>query len=1028
MIKKLQLLGLFLLVVATAHAQTVTGRVTSASDGSPVPGASVVVKGTTTGTASDGDGNFSLSVPNASTDILVVSFIGFKSLEVAVQGRAQVDISLEEDIASLSEVVVTALGIERDKKSLGYFVQEVNGQDLVAARETNFLNNLSGKVAGVSINKTGNGPGGTTGISIRGGGGFLTGSVGRNQPLFVVDGVPVDNYQTATGTSEYGAGDGGNGAQHINPDDIETMSILKGPEAAALYGNRGLTGVILITTKKGKAGKGLGVSYNGSFTFENPLVYPEMQNQYAQGANGGYLVTSQSSWGPKITGQNVTDWTGETNPLTSNPDDLKDFLNTGKNFVHSFDISGGSDKATFRLGYSNMDASGILPNTGVKRNMLTVRTSAKLTDKFSADVKLSYTNEKAKNRPSVSGSPSNVFAQYITRPRNIQFEHLAPGYDVDGNMINWMPTAYTTIRNPYWTLYRDRNEDKTDRVFSMVKLDYKFTPWLKAFVRHGMDFRSSQAESINAYGISSGSGTPNFGSNYNANQTRNSESNLDFLVTASKTFGEFNVALNVGGNDRHNIFFNSGGNTGVLDLPGVYNLSYGSFNRPYSFKSESRVRSIYAFANLSYKDFLFLDLTFRNDWSSTLHPDVRSFNYPSASVSFVLSEAVTLPEFISFAKLRAAATQGASDLSPYQLNPTYNIGRGFLNVISTSTPSTLFDEKIKPEFVKSGELGLDLKFLNNRIGVEAAYFTKDITDQILDLPVPPASGYNFKKVNAGKVKGNGFELTLLGTPVKTSDLNWDAMINFSTNKTRLIDLVPGVERLFLQDDVSSRAIRIVADEGELIGDIYGRDFARDDDGNILVDANGVPVKGSEKNTYLGNTQQKFQLGFFNSISYKGINMSFLIDWRQGGKFFSQSNAWMYAAGTAKGTLAHREGGLIVDGVKQSDGTPNNVEINAQQYWNAVAGAEPVASLFIYDATSIRLRELTITYSFPQSIVGKTPLKRMSVGLTGRNLWLIKSDVPGIDPETSFNVSLARGWENGAYPSTRVLGFNINLGF
>ncbi|MDC6483877.1 SusC/RagA family TonB-linked outer membrane protein [Cyclobacteriaceae bacterium] len=1013
-------------ILIVKQERTVKGTVTD-DDNQGIPGVNVVLKGTSTGSVTDLDGNFVLSLPEEG-GTLIFSFIGMASQEVTVGSRSVIDVTLLQDATQMSEIIVSSLGIERDKKSLGYFAQEIKGEKLVNARETNFLNNISGRVAGVDIQKTGNGPGGSTGVLIRGGGGFLSGSPGRNQPLFVVDGIPIDNYQTATSTDEYGSTDQGNGAQHINPDDIETMTVLKGPEAAALYGSRGMTGVILITTKKGTQGQGLGVKYSGSFTFENPLVMPDIQNEYGQGSNGSYDVLNQFSWGPKLTGQTVTDWTGSDNPLTADPDDLKNFLQTGTNFTNSIDITGGTEKATFRLGYTNLDSKGIVPNSSLKRNMITLRSTAKLTDKFSADAKISYNNEKVVNRPITSGSPNNIFTQYMNRPRNVQFEDMDPWMANDGSMILWSPQNFSTLRNPYWVMNEDYNEDNTDRIFSMVKLDYRFTPWLKAFARYGSDFRSAQVEGISAYGVTDpATGIQNSGSGYSAGNTRAAETNIDFLVTASQTFGDLNIALNVGGNSRHNTFFNTAGSTGQLDLPGVYNLAYGSFNRPTSFQSESRIRSIYAFTNLGFKDYLFLDLTYRNDWSSNLSEDVWSFAYPSASMSFVLSDAVSLPNVISFAKIRGAASQGASDLEPYLLSPTYAIGRGFLNVISTSTPSILLDAKIKPEFVVSQEIGLDLKMFNNRVGVELAVYNKTITDQILDLPVPGASGYNFKKVNAGEVESKGFELMVSGTPVQTSDFQWNIVVNYATNETKLINLVDGVERLFLQNDASSRAIRIVADEGQPFGDIYGRDYQRDDNEKIIVDASGIPIKGAEKNTLIGNTQQDFTMGFINDFTYRGINFGFLIDWKQGGQFYSQSMANMHNFGTASGTLAYREGGLIVDGVTE-DGVTNTAAITSQQYWNAVAGYEPVASEFIYDATSIRLREAYISYSLPQNVVSKTPFNSLSVGVTARNLWLIKSEIPGIDPETSFSVSNARGWENGGFPSTKVYGFNINVGF
>src|SRR5258706_6341002 len=665
--------------IALAQSRVVTGNVKDPG-GSAMPGVTVQVKGTTTGTVTDGDGKFSVSI-SGDNAVVVFSFIGFATQEITAGAQSVIDVAMKEDVSQLQEVVVTALGIERDKKSLGYSVQDVKGTDFTAARESNVINNLQGRVAGVQIYKGGTGPGGSSRIVIRGSNSLR----GADAPLFVVDGIPFDNYNTANGQSEFGSFDQGQGIQQINPDDIETMTVLKGPEAGALYGNRGANGVILITTKKGSSKKGLGVNYQSNLTFESPLLLPKLQNQYGQGADGIFNINSESSWGPQV-GTTATDWTGQTRPMSADANDLKNFLKTGMTATNSVSIAGGSDKNTIRLGYTNFNNSGLLPNSSIKRNMVSVRMTSKLTDRFTADAKISYTRQDAINRPQTSGSPSNVFAQYETMPRSIHLSDMNPWKDAYGAMVLWKPASYSTLRNPYWTQYEDFNKDGTDRLLTMFKLEYKFTDWLKLHLRHGMDRRTTFAESATAYGIRNVSdGTLNFSSGYNANTFGASETNADFLLTASKTFNSISVSLSAGGNQRNANSQNVGGNTNNLDFPGVYTLGTGANPRPYSTKSELRVNSLYSFLNFSFRNYWFVDASYRNDWTSTLSPQNRSIGYPSVSTSLVLTEMMggKFPSVISFFKLRGGFAQTGGFIDPFSLYPAFTISKGFNNASTT---------------------------------------------------------------------------------------------------------------------------------------------------------------------------------------------------------------------------------------------------------------------------------------------------------------------------------------------------------
>ena len=1029
--KQIFALHFFLFLSVSMFAQkTVTGIVRE--NGNPVTGATVQVQGTNVATQTNATGSFSINVP-AGRSVLVVSFVGMQTQEVDIANVTNVDVNLIAAVSSLNEVVVTALGISRQKKALGYSSQSVNGDELTKARETNILNSLSGKIAGVQINKTGNGPAGSTRIVIRGNN-FLS---ENNQPLIVVDGIPLDNFAGATGQSEYGSFDSGNGLSELNPDDVESINVLKGPAASALYGIRGGNGVLVITTKKGFKRRGLGVRVNSNVTAESPLLYPDLQNVYGQGSDAVFNVKSQSSWGPKATGQPIVDWTGQSRPMTIDPDDLKKFLQTGLTSTTSVDLSGGAEKTNFRLGYSNMYNKGILPNSTLRRDFASLNLSSQVTNAFSVGARISYTKQNTHNRPQVSGSPSNIFAGYITMPRSVHLSDMNPYEDKNGAMILWQPEFYSTLRNPYWVLYKDFNRDESDRILTMVSAEYRFTSWLKLQVRNGMDMRQAFAESANAYGIRDlGSGALNFNSGYNASRSRAVETNTDFLAVVTKSLKDWSGTLSVGGNRLVSKYNSVSGSTGLLDLPGVYTLSSGSLPRPSSYKSEFRINSLYAFLNIGFRNYLFADFTFRNDWVSVLAKDKRSFHYPSVSFSAIVSDfwsdlfKSNLPEFITFAKLRAAyAEAGSVTISPYQLTPTFDISRGYgdLNILVTSPPRVLVDPNIKPGLVKSQEYGVELRFLKNRLGLDFTYYTKDGVNQILFLPLPGATGFSTAVINAGKIRNKGYEFTISGSPIRTENLEWKIAINYNHNENRVLKLDPRQKTYALQGDIQSRAIRIMANEGEDYGNIYGRDFAKDDKGNIIVETDGTPRKSESKNVLLGNFQAKYTAGIENTLTYKNINFSFLIDIRKGGKFYSQSQAYMHSAGTSKETLANREGGLVVNGVLAAGGV-NTKAITAQQYWDKVSGAEPVASLFIYDASNVRLREVVLGYNVPNKIWGKIPVRNVSVNLVGRNLWLISSHIPGIDPESSFSTTNAQGWENGAYPSTRSYGASVKVEF
>lgn len=1029
-------LALFSFISAFAQTRPLRGVVTGA-DNKGVVGATVSVKGNSISTATDLNGRFTLTVPTG-TITLEITSVGFalKSVDVT-ENENDISIQLTVSSQELGEVVVTALGISRQKRSLGYSVQDIKGDKVALARENNLANSLSGKIAGLQVSPTGNGPGGSSRMTIRGNNSLG----GNNQPLIVIDGIPMDNEQTATGQSEYGAFDMGDGISQVNPEDIENISVLKGPAAAALYGNRGGNGVILITTKKGSKATGLGISLNSNVQIENPLLYPEMQNEYGQGANALFDKNSGGSWGPKITGQQVVDWTGNTVTLYADKNDLKNFLSTGRTLANSLELTGATDNSNFRLGYTNFDNQGLLPSSTIKRNQVTLRMGSTINKFLKADVKVSYTKQDGHNRPQVSGSPANIFALYTAgQPRSVHLKDMWPYKTEEGLQILWLPTAYSTLRNPYWVLYENFNNDHTDRLLSMISLDFKINSWLSLKLRHGMDYRNTLFQGLNdAYGIDGRGGgdpLPNFNSNYAENRTRAVETNADFLFTANKNFKDWSVTVNFGGNRLDGKFHNIGASTGVLDFPGAYNVAFGSLSRPFDQgPSKVRVNSLYALATVGYKNFAFIDGTFRNDWSSTLSEANRSFNYPSVNASLILNDLwekafnSSLPSFISYAKIRAGFAQAGNSIGPYALIPYSSIITNPQGIPTLSSPRIKPDPNILPEIVKSNEIGVELRFFRSRVGLDFTFYKKNATNQILVIPDPIAIAQGYidgAYVNAGNVQNKGIEFVLTGKPLSNPQgLNWDITVNFNHNVNKVIRLHPDIPQYALQNTIMSRAIFITAEEGKPYGNMYGRSFAYDAQGRMIVEADGTPRKTPNKDVYLGNFQPKYLMGIINSLSFKGISLGFLIDIREGGQFYSQTNAYMYANGNAKGTIPFREGGWIVDGV-HADGSKNTTAITSQEYWDKVAGAEPIAKAFMYDASNIRLREVTLGYSLPTKMLRKTPFRGIRFDLVGRNLWLIKSHVPGIDPESAFSTTNAQGWENGAYPSIRSFGFNLKI--
>jgi TonB-linked SusC/RagA family outer membrane protein len=1016
-----------ILGIYNVQAQTVSGTITDAMDGNALPGVNIVIKGTTTGVSSDFDGKYSIEVTTENA-VLQFSYLGYATKEIAVNGRTVINVALEQSAESLNEVVVTALGITREKKSLGYAVSEVDGSAVSLAKEANVVNSLSGKVAGVVITQSASGPAGGTRVVIRGNNSIT----GNNQPLYVVDGVPIDNSgigsANSSNTSEYSRSDLGTGISDINSDDIESMSVLKGPNAAALYGSRASNGVILITTKKGSTQNGLGVSLSTNISFQNPLLLPEYQNEYGSGKDGAFAtdlneLKGNGSWGPKFDGSQQLYYNGETRAYVAQPNNVKNFFETGSNIVNTLAISKSNENSSLRFSYSNSMIQSILPNSEVDRNNFNLRGFTKLTDKFSLDAKVTYFLQDAKNRP--SQGTEGVMAYVYGLNRNIDINDLKNYQNLDEGYGVIAPT--NSGGNPYWILYNDINEDSRTRFTGFAKAQYDFTENLKAFVRIGTDAVSHDTESYEAVGHHF---FPAGRINYTSNDR--TETNYDFLVMYNKDINEdFNLAANFGGNALHSTVKASKIAGSDFKIPGKYfidNTDPLKLDIDQSDLIEKKVNSLYASASLAYKGMAYLDVTGRNDWSSALSSENRSYFYKSASLSVLLDR---MFEFqgskINLAKLRFSYANVGNDTDPQQIVNLFNVAsNGYLGNVTVSRPNIKFSESLRPEDVTSSEIGFEIKAFENRLFADFTYYSITSKDLIFDVPVDPATGYSYFRENVGEISNKGFEFMVGGTPIKNQNFKWDVSLNLSHNKNKLVSLIDGQD-FFEFSSSNGGVIDVRAQVGEGFGDIYGTDWLKTDDGQLLLTSTGRPQATSER-VKLGNYQPDMVGGLTNTFNYKDFALNFLVDFRIGGEVYSGTDAALDASGVSKRTLEYREGGVTVDGVWDNAGTltQNTTNISAQDYWGAVSG---IASEYIYEQTNVRLREVSLSYNFPKSIIENTFIKNASMSVTGRNLFFFYKKSDNFDPETSYSTSnYAQGVLYYNLPTTRSIGLSLNVKF
>jgi TonB-linked SusC/RagA family outer membrane protein len=1052
------LLPMSMLVPLSYAQQTgiIQGIAVEATSRRPLADVQISIVGTQLGTVTSENGRFQVrNVPVGEHTVRAI-LIGYSSddqrVTVTQDEAVSVTFALTQTALKLDQLIVTALGIERQERSLTTSVQQVRADDISRVPDPNLVAALSGKASGVSIFNS-NTPGGSSRIVIRG----ANSLTGGNQPLFIIDGVPVSNSvgSGVFGSRGYAAIDYGNAISDINPNDIESISILKGPNAAALYGSRAANGAVLITTKSGRTARatGMQVTATNTLTFERPLKLPEYQNLYGQGYNGqfGYVDGKgnglrddyDESWGPRLDiGLMVPQFfsNGQPAPWVSHPNNVRDFFETGVTRNTSASFSAATDNASFRLSVANFEQDGMLPGFKLARTTVGLNAAGGLTDRLRAQGSVQYFNIDGENRPAQGYSSDNVMFGFVWFGRQVDTNMLKNRlYNPDGSQYNWNSIWNN---NPYWVSTVNRNWDTRDRVVGNIALTYELMPWLSVMGRSGTDYYQDFRKRTFAAGTFGQAGVDANGAFGEGNVFRQ-ETNTDFLFTATPApVGDFRVSANLGGNRQDGDYRRNGVTVRNLVIPGLYDIGNAAVidDMDQDWREQTRTNSVYGAAQVGYRDFLYFDVTGRNDWSSTLPPANNSYFYPSVSTALVFTDLVNVPG-LSYGKLRTGWAQVGADADPFQLVDPYIADPLFGDVPRYYASSRLRNDQLKPEKTNAWEIGGELRFLEDRLGLDMTYYHKRTSNQIVPTQIPAATGFLTRMVNAGTIRNSGVELLVHATPVRLANgFEWEVTGSWSKNNSMVEDLYEGLDMIVLDEYYG---VQVVAKKGEPYGQMYGRRYDRDPAGNIVVGTNGLPLN-TTSNPFgvVGNYNPDWTAGIGSSIRYGPLSMSGLLDIRQGGSIYSVTSVYGYRSGVLIETLQGREladangvpltpangGGLIVPGVRRvvSGGDTtyvvNETRVSAQAYWKALAG---IREPFTFDASFVKLREVRIAYDLPRSITNRLGLDRGEVALNGRNLFLW-SDVPHIDPETALNAGNAQGYEYGQTPSARSIGFSITV--
>ncbi|MDO5420340.1 MAG: SusC/RagA family TonB-linked outer membrane protein [Bacteroides sp.] len=1009
----------------------------------PVIGASVVEKGTSNGVVTDLNGKFSLNVKPGAT--LIISFVGYKQQEVKA-GNVPLNIVLEEDSKMLGEVVVTALGIKRERKALGYGVAEVQGEALTKAKETNVINSMAGRVPGLVVTQTAGGASGSSRVILRG----STEMTGNNQPLYVIDGVPLDNTNFGS-AGTYGGFDLGDGISSVNPDDIESMSVLKGPAASALYGSRASHGVILITTKKANKDK-ISVEYNGTMTFDTQLAkWDDVQQIYGMGSNGTYPINAVSntnmSWGAKADGTNMLKYfDGVERPYLIVPDNTSQFFRTGFTATNSAIIGVNNGKTGIRFTYTDMRNKDIVPKTHMSRDIFNLRANT-TAGKFDLDFSANYTREDVKNRPALGDSKSNIGKNLMTLATTYDQEWLKTYQDANGEYSNWNGMDPYNV-NPYWDVYKNSNNSKKDQFRFNGKVVWNITQHLKIQGTAGAELNWFTFEDYKA------PTTPGYESGYLQNNNfRNRMYNFELLALYNNSWGDFDFNATLGGNlykVNNQTIVTTAKDMKIRDVVALMSFNEVSVE-PYSYRKQ--INSIYGAVNLGWKHMLYFDATLRGDQSSTLPISNNMYIYPSFSGSFVFSELLKLGDKLPYGKVRMSWAQVGSDTDPYQLGLVYTKSKfaypGY--TIGYISNGTIPNKDLKPTKTNSFEMGLELKFLKNRIGLDFTYYSQLSKNQIMGMASSSTSGYGYRLINAGEIENRGVEIALNTRPIQTKDFSWDLNFNFSKNSNKVKKLVDDMD-MFELEKAAWLDVQVAAKVGENFGSIVGPDFQRNENGDILIDpSTGLPMY-DKSNHVLGNASWDWTGGVYTNFSYKNISLSAVFDVKVGADLYSMSARAAHETGKSMATLEGREawykseearqaagyakdspdwiptGGFIAPGViDNGDGTyrENDIIINPEKYWMNVCRNAP--SMFIYDNSYVKCREITLSYTLPKTWL-KNVVDGLTVSFVARNPFIVWKNIPNIDPDSNYNNTTGMGMEYGSLPSRKSYGFNINVKF
>ena len=1048
--------------------ETITGIVTD-TEGNTIPYVNIILSGTSIGTITNDVGVYSLNIPNL-LGALEFSILGYQSRVVPINNTRRINITLEEATEVLDEVVLTALGLKRETKELGYVVQSLNAEGITEVKSVNFLDNLSGKLAGVTINQGATGVGSSSKITIRG-----EASFSNNNPLFIVDGIPINNNSVFNFTNEAAAGfqeiDFGNGAMEVNPDDIAEVSVLKGPSAAALYGTRASNGVIIIETKSGKNTKGLGISYNTSFFVDSAFKLPEFQNEYGQGNAGNFafvdglgggtndLITY--SWGPRLDVGNlvpqfdspVTLADGSTvrggdtalyngiaitpTAFRSNPDNLKDFYEMGTTLINNISIASGFDKGSFRLSFTDLRSESIIPGVNLDRQTIGTKLNFQPIEKLHINSSISYVNSKSDNRPSNGyGSENANYSLVAWGPRSLNINNLKNYWQPGLEGVQQYSFNYTFFDNPYFILYENRNSFNRDRVFGNISATYDITDHLTTSIRTGMDYSNEQRQLRRAY---SSNRFRNGG--YAEHDVFFREINTDFLLNYTNQFNDVSIDISLGGNKLDQKAFTSQSQTTSLAQPDIFRLSNAASPiEVFEFESNKRINSFYGLAKFGYKNYLFLDVTGRNDWSSALATpfsvENTSFFYPSVSSSFILSEVVDLPKTISLAKLRASWAQVGNDTNAYQTTSAFVAQTPFNGLPTFSNSDIIANPNLQPERTSSFEVGADIRLFGDQFRFDVSYYNALTKDQIISLPIGISSGYTQQVVNGGEVRSKGLEVILGISPVISQNLKWNSTLNFSTNRSTVESLPQEDGRLTLAYsriyDSQNQTVFFQVEEGGRVGDLYGTGYLKNENGDFILTDTGsyIPDNDLQK---LGNYNPDFMLGFNNQFNYKKWNLGFLFDWRQGGIIVSRTKALGNVGGQLAETAFRPESGIVPEGVVNTGTetnpvyTPNTVAVSAESYYRQFNDRNHEENN-TYDASFLKLRQLSIGYTFDNLSIFNQDAK-LNLSLIGKNLFAITEN-PHFDPEQLAvqGNGFISGVEDMSYATTRSIGFKAGFNF